>query len=405
MPLPRPSARIVLGCLLAAVVLMLSSGKDPWWSDWGSEALPSLEFLLKGDLQRFIDLSPVYAAGMLLRAPLYLAADALGVGEVALYRAGALPGLLALVALAAPLTALAARTAGTVAAVLVAVMVAANPVGGLALDYGHPEDLAATAGAIGGVLLALHGRTGWAGIVLGLAIAFKQWAVIGVLPAVAAAPERRWRILPLAGGVALAPMLPFFLGQSDFSGENQSAAGASVIFHASQWFWPLGIPTDAPGAPGPLMAPAWLSLLCKPLIVGLSAPLALAYWWRTRRGEQQPSDVLAVLALLFLARCALDPWNIHYYHLPLVVSLVAWETVRHGRLPVLALGATAATWLSFNVYPGHYDTGTYLVYVAWTLPLAIHLADEVLAGGKLRQRLAARMPRTAGGTAPVGSAG
>jgi len=72
-------------------------------------------------------------------------------------------------------------------------------------------------------------------------------------------------------------------------------------------------------------------------------------------------------------RCALDPWNLVYYHLPLVLALLAWE-VRRRQLPILTLAVTAATWFSFVTYDARTGYGPFLVYFAWALPLAAHLA-------------------------------
>ena len=43
----------------------------------------------------------------------------------------------------------------------------------------------------------------------------------------------------------------------------------------------------------------------------------------------------------------LDPWDLGYYHLPLVLALVAWETEKR-RPPVIALAVTGAIWLTFR---------------------------------------------------------
>jgi hypothetical protein len=103
-------------------------------------------------------------------------------------------------------------------------------------------------------------------------------------------------------------------------------------------------------------------------------------------------DALALLALLFLERCLLDPWNLVYYHLPLAVALLAWE-VRRGRpLPLLALGVNAAAWLTFVTYDERAGMGPFLAYLAWTLPLAALLAHR-LYGAPARSRGAARARR------------
>ena len=73
-------------------------------------------------------------------------------------------------------------------------------------------------------------------------------------------------------------------------------------------------------------------------------------WWLRSGPDRNRDDVLGVLALVFLLRCMLDPWDLVYYHLPLVVSLAAWEARRGRSLPVLAVVASAGAWLTFVVY-------------------------------------------------------
>ena len=109
-----------------------------------------------------------------------------------------------------------------------------------------------------------------------------------------------------------------------------------------------------------------MSAISHPLIVGLALPLA----WLHKRCGTRREDALALLALLFLARCALDPWNIHYYHLPLVLTVLAWEVERRRALPVLSLATVALVWLSFFLPGSHYGDGLFLLYMAWVIPLA-----------------------------------
>ena len=63
-----------------------------------------------------------------------------------------------------------------------------NPLTWEAIRLGHPEELLGGALCVGAVLAALRGRTLPAAVLLGLALATKQWAVIAVLPVLAAAP-------------------------------------------------------------------------------------------------------------------------------------------------------------------------------------------------------------------------
>jgi len=138
--------------------------------------------------------------------------------------------------------------------------------------------------------------------------------------------------------------------------------------------------------------PAWLSPLTHPLIAFLVVPLS-ALWARMRgwapriAGEQ----VLALLALLLLARGVLDPWNTIYYELPFLLALVAWEALCvPGRLPVVSLAATALLWATFEWAPRVLSPDLQCVFfLAWSLPLGVWLARETFApGARVRPQIA-----------------
>jgi hypothetical protein len=74
--------------------------------------------------------------------------------------------------------------------------------------FGHPEDLLATALAVGAVMVARQGRVNLATAMLIGAIVSKQWAVLAILPAAMAAPRAGVRIAVLASlGTALLILL------------------------------------------------------------------------------------------------------------------------------------------------------------------------------------------------------
>jgi hypothetical protein len=219
---------------------------------------------------------------------------------------------------------------------------------------------------VAAVLAALRGRTTAAAVLLAVGIVSKQWAVLAVLPAMLAAPRHQLRMGAAAHAAAAAVLVPLALLAPH---AQHALVSTSQLFHPQQLFWPFGVPAPA-GANLPrnatLVAPAWVSAVSHPLIVGLALPLAMLF---RRRGARR-EDALALLALLFLARCALDPWNIHYYHLPLVLAILAWEVERGRSLPVLSLVTLALAWLSFFLPGSHYSDGLFFLYVAWVLPLA-----------------------------------
>jgi hypothetical protein len=177
-----------------------------------------------------------------------------------------------------------------------------------------------------------------------------------VLPVALAAPGLRLRLLLTAAAVALAATLPLALGDlGAFAHQARLAAnskGVPPVSPANVW-WPL-----AEAAPGHVFdgvalradprrfLPQGLNHLTHPLIVLLGLALPALLWLRRRRPGADPA--LALMALLLLLRCALDPVDIGYYHLPLLLALFALDATRARGLPLLSLLATGGWWLVFQ---------------------------------------------------------
>jgi hypothetical protein len=361
----------------AAIVLYVGTPtEDIFWSDFLDEAWPAFAKLVDGDVGGFLAGSPVaYGGSMIIRAPFAALGGGLGFEEPGIYRIGALPCLLALAAVAAHLGARArAKHPDTRWWLLVIGLAGANPIAWQALWYGHPEELLTTALAVGAILLALNGRATLAGAALGAAVASKQWAVLAVLPTVLALPKGHAKLLVTAGGTGAALLAPIVLADPGaYAAAQQGAISSAQWFRPRQLWWPFGVPaTEADAPAGATHTPGWLATIAKPLIVALSVPLA-AFAAR-RRGH-----AMLLFALLVLTRCLLDPWNSVYYHLPLVVALVAWEVLEGRRIPALGLLTTSAVWITFVSYDAAYSSGPWIAYLAWTLPLAAYLAHRLYA--------------------------
>jgi len=376
--------------------LLLAGSRDVFWTvDFYLEAYPAYAALIDGDFGLFLDLLPGYSGfTVAVGAPATLLTEAFGGMETMLYRLTCLPGLFALaalgVAIAGPL-----RAAGNRAWPVFLIFAAGGALTLQALEFGHPEDLLAAGAAVGAVLAARGGRLNWASALIVVAVVAKQWAVLAILPAAMAAPRGGLRIA--AAGVAGTAVL---LGLQTQLGSDAhgTITNTGALFHPHQVFWPLGIPATAEFAAdgyGARIAPEWLSPLTRPLIVGSGIAIALI-WWLRSGPDRNRDDVLGVLALIFLLRCMLDPWDNVYYHLPLVVALAVWEARRGRSLPVLAVTVTAACWLSFVVYDERTGNGLYIAYLAWTVPLAIGLAVTLLRPARASRR--AQSPQLA---APV----
>ena len=354
------------------------------WNDYDDEVSAAFRSLIDGDVAGFLSQVPGYGGSLVLRAPLAGAVAALGGGELAVYRAVSIPCVVALAVLGVMLVRrMGARGRTTGARALVLGLCVANPVTLRALDMGHPEELLCAAFAIAAVLAALGSRTVLAALLLGLAIATKSWAVLAIGPVLLALPGRRLFALALAGATTVAVLMPILLVGSH-GAMITGASQTGQIFVPWQAFWFLGetghVVIGGNGLPKPAgyrVPPEWLSPLTHPLIAFLVVPLSLA-WARVHRARLRfgGEQILLLLALLFLLRCVLDPWNVVYYELPFLLALLAWETLcRPERPPVLALAATAVTWVTFERAPQWLSPDMQCVFLlAWALPLAAYLA-------------------------------
>ncbi len=376
---------------VAAVSLRAGVTMEPGL-DYFSDASSAIDALVRGDLNGFFASQPLMGSfSLLLRAP--FVAPVFHSSLDAVYFAGALPCLLATVVLGLALARLAAERGQSPAVQgLIAGLAVINPVTFRALHWGHPEELLCAALCVGAVLAALRERELLAGVLLGLAIATKQWALIAVLPALLAAPRRQIALLAIAGALAAAFYLPGLIANADsFGAATESAAGqAAGGASTTPWsiWWPLAGIAGSPFGER-YMAPAWVGMLSHPLIVLLPIPLAALLW---RRRDRRPDDALLLLALLFLLRCLLDNWNNDYYHAPFFLSLLAWETVRRPGVPLLSLAVAVLIGVSFwpdqtQIFADSVANAPLLfaVYAAWAVPLAVLLAVALYRPELLRQ--------------------
>jgi hypothetical protein len=387
----RTAAPWALAGTFALLILWVSSRDVFWTGDFYAEAYPAYLAMIRGDLATFFERLPGYSGfTMIVGTPAALLTGRFGGTEVMAFSLSAIPGLVALcgvgVAIAGPV-----RARGDGWWPLHVVVGAGGLLAYYALEYGHPEDLLATALAVGAVLAALGGRVTVASLLLVGAVVSKQWAVLAIAPAALAAPRGGARIA--AAGIAGTVALLFLQTQVLPGAAHGSITSTGLLFHPHQIWWPFGVPATAEfiaDGHGERMGPEWLMPLTRPMIVGSGVLVALAWWWRHRRGGDR-EDLLAVLALALLLRCLLDPWNLIYYHLPLVVALAAWEARKREGVPMLTVGTSAACWLSFVFYDERGGNGPYVLYLAWAIPLAVGLAVRLLRPHPLAVRARARL--------------
>lgn len=366
---------------VAALSLRASAGMEPGF-DYFSDASAAIDALVRRDLEGFYASQPLMGSfSLLVRAPFVAAVFHESLETV--YFAGALPCLIATVVLGLALARLLAER-GQPPAVqgLAAGLAVVNPITFRALHWGHPEELLAAALCVGAVLAALRERELLAGILLGLAVATKQWALLAVLPALLATPRRHLPMLLVSGSVAAALTVPSMVANMDrFSAVAESAAGqATGGASTTPWnvWWPVADLAALPSGGERWMAPAWVATISHPLIVAVAVPLSALLWLRR---DRRRDDALLLLALLLLLRCLLDNWSNDYYHAPFLLSLLAWETVRRPGVPRLSLTVAILLGLSFwpeqtRIFADSVDSAGLLfsVYMAWALPLAVGLA-------------------------------
>jgi hypothetical protein len=370
---------VALALLGVAILAWLGLG-DFAFSDYDNEARPALDALLAGHLHRFLADSPAYGGSIALRAPLAFLVDLFGGGALAQFRAMAVPGLFLVAGLGVALASAAMRLRSSApAAWLALALCVVNPIALKALQAGHAEELAAAALVVIAMLAARAERSGWSGLLVGLAVVSKPWAIVALPAVVAVLPAGRGRLLALGLGLGLpaAVLAPFVVTQivdpSWSDGTKGDPITTGSIFKPWQIWWPLGTSTpllgpDGLAIPGTHSAPGWLNRLTHPAIV--ASALAVTLLWAKRR---RPADGLLLLAFVLLLRCLLDPWNNVYYALPCVLALAAHDATR-GRAPIAAAALTAATWLTIVELPTVASPDVqFAVYMAWALPGAAGL--------------------------------
>jgi hypothetical protein len=341
-------------------VVVLATSGDFWVAPAAARYVANGALGFVYESSRYLTALPLYP---ILLAPLAVVGQALGLSEPP----APMPTMWLLlapftVALAVPLlhqvrglvrdadAGGAALPAQAWAAVLVAVPVL--------VVFGHGDDALALLGVLAAVRLA--GRARWveAGLVLGLAVASKQWALLA-LPALLARCAPRQRAGLAAAALALPAALALFALAVDWP-------------HASR---ALLHPPNYPGYghAAPWVHAAAATVVTAPFRLGALA-LAVALAGRARGGT---SRLLAVLGVAFLARCAFEP-VVHVYYLgPGLCLLLLHERVTTGRCTRTAvLGTLLVGWFQARPDPALW----WAVAAALGVAVAYRAVREVVAG-------------------------
>src|SRR5688500_10218831 len=336
------------------------------------DAAPQINALIAGDLPAFFaQQAPMGPVSLVLRAPF----AALGQSELARYRLGTFICLLALALLAVYLgLTMARRGRSWMAWAVIPTALLVNPLTYNAMTFGHPEEALTAALSVGAVLAAAR-RPTLAAVLLGCAIATKQWAAMALIPALIAAPAagrlRLGVVTVVLAAVLIAPMavgdLERFLAAQGAVGLGVDVSGtvtptnvwwpfASTVVQAVQT--PQGIAYNQS-----FVLPSAAGEASRLIIVALAIGLALLY--ARRRSDGHPEDVLCLLALILLVRCIFDPVDYSYHHLPFLVALISWEGLRR-RIPVAsAISIVAALALQYVIVPMASGWRINAFYLAW----------------------------------------
>jgi glycosyl transferase family 87 len=370
---------------VAAVSVLLAYANSSA-GDYPSDAGPTIRALLDGHVGRAFAIQPLMGSfSVLVRLPFAALADLTGGGGLAAYRLGCIPCLIALGLAGLELgRAMGSRGAGRGACAAAAVICLVNPLTWEALRLGHPEELLGAAFVVVAALYAAEGRSLAAGLLLGLALATKQWAALAVLPVLAVAPARKLKLGAAAVAMVAVLTLPVVLADAGgFYDANRQASWSGERVHPFNAVWPLAPSEDRViSVAGKTeivtvrVIPPWLAHLLHPAIVALAIPLTAAALLIRRRFRVE--DVFALLALLFLLRCLLDPVDNAYYHVPFVLSLAFWEGLAWRRAPLLAMLASLAIY--FAIYKAHMFHALELrnaVYLLATVPFGLSLFTAI----------------------------
>jgi len=331
--------------------------------DYPHDAAAAVDALAGGHVLRALTVHPQPLMGpiaILARAPFVAVAHLLGAGSLASYRAGTIPCLVAAGLLGVVLLrAFPQPSRRWPVVILVVLLAVASPAATNAVSLGHPEEVLCAALSVLAVVAAIRSRFVAAAVLLGLALATKQWAVIA-LPPVALAVGRpyRWRVVGAAAGLATLLTLPQVLADpGGFASVSQHAATATNDTFVQSWWYLFGH-----------TLPGWLARSTHPAIVLAAFPLTVIAYRRGLRAE----DALPLLALLFLVRCVFDPVDNYYYHLPLLMALLAWDVKMQRRLPYMTLAATVSLIVTNSFLAG---TAASAFYLVWTAALAVFLVS------------------------------
>ncbi len=363
--------------------------------DYPFDAAPAVDALAHGHVSNFLHAAPIMGPfAVVWQAPFSL----FGGSALASFQWACFSCLLAASALGWYLARIAGRRgASELGQALIALLCVVNPLTVQALRMGHPEEVLTAAFAIGAVAAAVERRGLVAALLLGLAVASKQWAVLAGFPVLMALPERRVRCAAIAAGLVVVLVLPTLIASPSafFDVQSNAASGGNL---ASVWsWWHPAAPASARYLPH-LHTTTTVHELPEParslshwLIVLSFIAVPVCLWLRRRSFGLDGTDAMALLALLALLRCALDPVDNIYYHAPFLLALLGWDAVAGEKLPLRGLAGLAASLLLWRWSQNLDDPELFnAAYIAVTITTVAVIAGYLLRPAAAGVRLALR---------------
>lgn len=307
------------------------------------------------------------------------------------YHAQGVLGILAWLVLVAGAVAL-LRAAGalcwTAEVALVVFLVILPSASSAIVQLFHPQDLLSLGLSASGLALLLRRRAAGAGVLLGLAFLTKQFAVLILVPAAVAAPDRRIRVRLLvpAAAVTVAGLLPFLAADPRTTLQNLSGIGAAGAVSGTTVLSLLHASPDLTSAVARDV----------PVVFALAAS-----WWARRRLGGSPFPPVALLGLVLAclaSRLVFESVIFPYYLLAASVAFLVLDLVR-GEVPDRSLAWIAASAAFVVLHPANtvLDAGGTLVLAATAVICGL---TDVAGAARHRTRWAgAELPPAVDGTA------
>jgi hypothetical protein len=326
--------------------------------DYPNDGGPALDALLHGHLQAFGRAHPSMGdLSLLVRVPFAGLAYLGRPSDINIYRWGTLPCVLSVAALALWLVRIArARGTGLIGQWAILLVALVNPLLSSAVELGHPEELMTAALCTAALIAALQSRPLLSVVLLGLALACKEWAVVAILPVLLTLDRARVRALLGALATAAIVTVPEVLGSPLSYLHNQVflARGQGLAPSIWSWWWPFTPDhTTTVLSGGARLSltyhrlPVLIAHSLHSLIIAVDV-LAAATVARFRRLPLRRDDAFALMGVVMLMRCVLDTETMPYFHVALLFDLLAWDAVAGERLPWRALAGAAVSYVLFD---------------------------------------------------------